>query len=243
MINMERKDKLTISIMVVAAIGILAIVWGTFLGGPNLADGNKTVLVLAADKDEQPGGGVDMAFMVELRDGNIKKYTPVYPGGMRHPSQPAPGNLPGTMFLHDSLWNNENGQGMEYAKEIVAANTGMEADAVVVVYNEGLDAVIDSIRPFKVDGVVSDLDSTSIIRENDAYSGYPGSGSANGTMSRGDAVMVLVRALSEAAVDPTKRNTMVQTALDQYSKGNILMIPEGSFVGLMATKGFENLLG
>ena len=60
-------------------------------------------------------------------------------------------------------------------------------------------------------------------------------------MSRGDAVMVLVKALAEAAKDPTKKNTMVQTALDQYSKGNIIMTPEGSFTRMLATKGFENL--
>jgi len=61
-------------------------------------------------------------------------------------------------------------------------------------------------------------------------------------MTRGDAVMVLVRALSKAATDPDKRNTMVKVALDQHSKGNIVMIPEGSFRGLLATKGLEALL-
>ena len=61
-------------------------------------------------------------------------------------------------------------------------------------------------------------------------------------MSRGDAVMVLVKALAEAAKDPNKKSTMIQTALDQYSKGNIVMTPQGSFVGLLATKGIENIL-
>jgi len=238
---MERKNKLIIAIMIVSAIGILAIFWGTFLGGPDLADGERKILVLAADKHEQHGGSVDMAFFVELKNGSIKKYTPVYPGGKTHPTQPAPGNLGGKMRLHDALWNGPE-QGMQYAKEIVAASTGMEADAVVVVYDEGLDAVLDSIRPFKVDGVVSELDATSIIRENDNYSGYPGNSGVKGTMSRGDAVMVLVKVISEAASNPDKRNTMVQTALDEYSKGNILMTPEGSFAGLMATKGLEQLL-
>ncbi|MCL2687746.1 MAG: DUF4012 domain-containing protein [Methanobrevibacter sp.] len=238
---MERKNKLIIAIMVVGAIGILAILWGSLLGGPNLADGERKILVLATDKHEQPGGGVDMAFFVELKDGSIKKYTPVYPGGMMHPTQAAPAHLSGKMFLHDSLWDGPE-QGMQYAKEIVAANTGMEADAVVIVYDEGLDAVIDSIRPFKVDGEVSDLDATSIIRMNDNYAGYPGSSNVQGTMSRGDAVMVLARALSQAAVNVNKRNTMVQTALDEYAKGNILMTPEGSFMSLMATKGLEKLL-
>ena len=53
---MERKNKLIIAVMIVAAIGILAIVWGTFLGGPDLAQGNKKILVLAVDESEtRPG--------------------------------------------------------------------------------------------------------------------------------------------------------------------------------------------
>lgn len=232
---MEKKNKLIIAIMIVAAIGIAAIVWSTFLGGPDLAEGNKKILVLAVDKGEQPGlGGVDMAFMVDLEKGSIKKYTPVYPGGMTHPTQPAPGHLTGKMLLHDSLWNNNTAQGMEYAKEIVEANTGMRADAVVAVTNEGLDAVIDSIKPLKVNGVVTDLRATDIIRENDQLYG--------GGMNRGDALMVLVKALSKAAVDPDKRDTMIKVALNEYSKGNIVMTPEGSFTGLLATKGLENLM-
>ena len=53
--------------------------------------------------------------------------------------------------------------------------------------------------------------------------------------------MVLVKALSDASKDPIKKSTMTKVALDEYSKGNIVMEPEGSFVKLMATKGFENI--
>ncbi len=240
---MERKNKLIIAILIIAAIGILVIIWGTFLSGPDLSLGNKNILVLAGDKEEQPGGAVDMAFMVQLENGSIKNYTPIYPGGKSHPTQPAPGNLQGKMMLHDSLWNGPE-QGMQYAKETVEATTGMHADAVVVIYDKGLDAVIDSIRPLKINGEETSLTATDIVRENDNYSGYSGRGSnITGTMSRGDAVMVLVEALSQAAEDPDKRNKMVQTALSQYSQGNILMTPSGSFVGLMATKGLGSIMG
>jgi len=230
---MERRKKLIIAIIAVAAIGIFAIFGGLLLGEPNLSIGDKKVLVLAVDKDEQPNGGVDMAFMVDIKDGSVKKYTPVYPGGMMHPTQSAPAHLSGTMFLHDSLWDGRE-QGMEYAKEIVEFNTGMRADAVLVVTDEGLDAIIDSIRPFKVNRTVTELSATDIVRENDQLYG-------NG-MTRGDAVMVLVRGLTQAATDLDKRNTMVQVALDQYSKGNIVMNPEGSFRALMAVKGLEALV-
>ena len=237
---MDRTKKLIIAILVVVLIGLLAIIAGAFLGGPDLTHENKTILVLASDKYEQPNGGTDMAFLVYLRDGQLYNYTPVYPGGMAHPSQPAPGGLSGRMLLHDCLWDGV-GPGMEYAKEIVEANTGVKADAVVVVYDEGLDRIINASRPLYVDGEVSNLSATEIIRENDAYSGYPGNENVQGTMSRGDAVMVLVKALANASKDPAKKDAMVQTAIQEYSNGNIVMKPEGSFTRLLATKGIESL--
>ena len=60
-------------------------------------------------------------------------------------------------------------------------------------------------------------------------------------MSRADAVMVLVKALAQAAADPNKKATMIKTALQEYSNGNIIMKPEGSFTNLLATKGIESL--
>ncbi|MGL4670160.1 MAG: DUF4012 domain-containing protein [Methanobacteriaceae archaeon] len=240
---MEKKTKwLIVGIIIVAVIGIFAIVGEMFLNGPDLSLGNKNILILASEKDEQPGGGLDMAFMVKLENGSIKNYTPIYPGGMKHPTQDAAGNLPGKMLLHDCLWDGPE-QGMEYAKEIVEANTGMHADAVVIIYDKGLDAVIDSIRPLKIDGVETNLTATDIVRENDNYSGYNGQKSEiKGNMSRGDSVMVLVKALSQATTDPDKKNKMIQAALSEYSKGNILMNPQGSFIGLMSTKGFESII-
>ena len=196
---MNRRKKLIILILIVCIIGIFAFVGSLFLGGSSLASGDKNILVLASDKDEQPGGGVDMAYMVKLENGTIANYTPVYPGGMH-------------------------------------------ADAVVIIYDDGLDAIIDSIRPLKVDGVETDLGATDIVRQNDNYSGYHGRDDGiTGNMSRGDAVMVLVKALSEASKDPVKKSTMTRVALEEYSKGNIVMSPSGSFVKLLTTKGFEGL--
>lgn len=238
---MERTKKLIIAILIVILIGLLAIIYGALFTGPDLANENKTILVLAADKYEQSNGGVDMAYLIRLENGSLHNYTPVYPGGMTHPTQPASSAIGGgKMYLHDSLYDDLK-QGMQYAKEIVAANTGVEADAVVVVYDEAVDAVINSVRPLKVDGVETNLSATDIIRENDAYNGYAGNSEVTGTMSRADAVMVLVKALSQAATDPAKKSAMVQAALDEYSKGNIVMEPEGSFTKLLATKGIESI--
>lgn len=237
---MKRSKKLIIAILVTIIIGLLIVIAGALFGGPDLTQESKDILVLASDKYEQPNGGVDMAFMVHLENGSLVNYTPIYPGGMTHPSQPAPGGLSGNMFMHDCLWDGLDG-GMQYAAEIVEYNTGMHADAVVVVYDEGIDNIIDSVRPLIVDGVESNLSATDIIRSNDAYNGYAGNENVPGTMSRGDAVMVLAKALSNASKDPIKKSTMVEAALKEYSKGNIIMKPEGSFTRLLATKGFEKI--
>ena len=237
---MKRYKKLIIAILLVILIGLLSIIAGALFGGPDLTQESKDILVLASDKYEQPNGSVDMAFMVHLENGSLANYTPIYPGGMTHPTQPAPGGLSGNMYLHDCLWDGvENG--VKYAQEIVEYNTGLHSDAVVIVYDEGLDNVLDTIRPLTVNGEVTNLSAADIVRSNDAYNGYAGNDNVQGTMSRGDAVMVLTKAIATAAKDPDKKQTMVKAALDEYSKGNIIMIPEGSFTKLLATKGFEQL--
>jgi hypothetical protein len=238
---MNRTKKLVIAILLVILVGLLASIYGALNTGPNLSQEDKDILILAADKYEQSNGGVDMAFMIHLENGSFSNYTPVYPGDMTHPTQPASSALGGgKMFLHDSLYDGVD-KGMQYAKEIVEANTNMTADAVVLVYDEGVDNVIDSIRPLTVDGEVTNLSATDIIRENDAYNGYAGNDDVTGTMSRSDAVMVLVKALAQAAANPDKKATMAKAALEEYSKGNIIMQPEGSFTNLLATKGIESI--
>ena len=238
---MTRTKKLIIAILLVILVGLLASIYGALNTGPNLTEENKDILILAADKYEQSNGGVDMAFMIHLENGSFANYTPIYPGGMTHPTQPASSALGGgKMFLHDSLDDGVE-QGMQYAKEIVEANTNLTADAVVLVYDEGVDNVINSVRPLKVDGQETNLSATDIIRENDAYNGYAGNEGVTGTMSRSDAVMVLVKALAQAAANPDKKATMIKTALDEYSKGNIIMQPEGAFTKLLATKGIESI--
>lgn len=237
---MRRRKKLIIAILVVILIGLLSVIAGSLFMTPDLTQEDSDVLILAADKYEQSNGGVDMAFMVHLKNGSFYNYTPVYPGEMVHPSQPAPGGLSGNMHLHDCLWDGID-EGMQYAAEIVEYNTGMHADAVVLVYDEGVDNVISSVAPLEVDGVETNLSASDIIRENDAYNGYAGNENVPGTMSRADAVMVLVKALAQAASNPDKKATMMQAAMDEYSKGNIHMIPEGSFAKFLATKGLESI--
>ena len=237
---MKRSKKLIIAILIVILIGIWAMIAGALFLTPDLTSESKDILVLASDKYEQPNGGVDMAFMVHLENGSLKNYTPVYPGGMSHPTQPAPGGIGGRMMMHDCLWDGvENG--MKYAQEIVEANTGMHSDAVVLIYDEGLDNIIDSVRPIYINGEESNLSAVDMVRQNDAYNGYAGNENVPGTMSRGDAVMELAKALANITKDPDKKNTMIKVALQEYSNGNIVMQPQGAFAKLLATKGIDKL--
>ena len=73
---MKRSKKLIIAVLIVILIGLLSIIAGTLLGGPDLVKEDKNVLVLASDKGEQQNGAVDMAFMVHLKDGAIDKPPP-----------------------------------------------------------------------------------------------------------------------------------------------------------------------
>lgn len=237
---MKRSKKLIIAILLVILIGLWAMILGTLFVGPDLTSESSDILVLASDKYEQPNGGVDMAFMVHLENGSLKNYTPVYPGGMSHPTQPAPGGLSGRMMMHDCLWDG-TANGMKYAQEIVEANTGMHSDAVILIYDEGLDNIIDSVRPIYINGTESNLSAVDMVRQNDAYNGYAGNENVPGTMSRGDAVMELAKALANITKDPNKKETMIKVALQEYSNGNIIMQPQGSFAKLLATKGIDKL--
>ena len=236
---MNRTKKLIIAILLVVLVGLVVSIFGALQSGPDLTQPNSEILLLTADKYEQSNGGVDMAFMIHLENGSFKNYTPIYPGGMTHPSQASPVGG-GNMRMHDCLYNGID-DGMQYAKEIVEANTNMTPDAVVLVYDEAVDRIIDSIRPLQINGEVVNLTATDIIRENDAYNGYSGNDMVTGTMTRSDAVMVLAKALAKAAGDPDKKSKMVETALQEYSQGNIVMQPQGSFTKLLATKGIESL--
>ena len=237
---MKRSKKLIIASLLVILIGIWAMIAGALFLGPDLTSESKDILVLASDKYEQPNGGVDMAFMVRLENGSLANYTPIYPGGMSHPSMSAPGGIGGRMMMHDCLWDG-TANGMRYAQEIVEANTGMHSDAVVLVYDEGLDNIIDTVRPIYINGEVSNLSAADMVRQNDAYNGYAGNENVQGNMSRGDAVMELAKALSNLTQDQDKKSTMIDAALKEYSNGNIIMQPEGSFVKLLATKGIDKL--
>ena len=237
---MDRAKKLILAILIVVLIGLCAIVASVFMGSDNLDDGTKTILVCAIDESEdRPGmGACDMAFLVKLDNGTLKSYTPVYPGGLTHPnaSEPTEAQQQGAgsaLLLHDAFWDADNSKGMQLAKEIVEYRTNATVDSVVAVNTQALDAVLAAAAPLEINGQTLNASGIDFIREEDFGNG----------VSRGDAVMEIVKAAANSAKDPVKKSAMINAALDQYSKGNIIMDEQGAFVGLLASKGIETFFG
>lgn len=238
---MNRTKRLIVAIIVVLFIGLIAIIAGSLFIGHNgeLSQGDKNILVCAIDEGEdRPGmGACDMAFIVNLQNGTLKNYTPVYPGGMTHPTAAEPQEAQeqgagSALLLHDAFWDADNSKGMQYAKEIVEYRTNESIDSVVAINSEALDAILSAAGPLEINGEITNASGIDIIREEDWGNG----------VSRGDAVMDIVKASAKAASgDPVIKSAMVNAALDQYSKGNIIMDDKGDFVGLLASKGFESI--
>ena len=125
------------------------------------------------------------------------------------------------LLLHDAFWDADNSVGMQYAKEIVEYRTGTQIDSVVAINSQALDAILSAAGPLEINGEVTTASGIDIIR---------------------DAVLEIVKAAANAASkDDSVKSAMVNAALDQYSKGNIVMDKQGDFVGLLASKGFNTI--
>lgn len=241
---MRRTKKLVIAILFVILIGLIANYAGTYLfnigtSQGELAHGDKNILICAIDEGEKrPGmGACDMAFIVHLHDGSFVNYTAVYPHGMTHPTkaEPAEAQAQGAgsqLLLHDAFWENDTNQSMQNAKEIVEYNTNVSIDAVVAINSEAMTAILQSAGPLVVDGQTVNASAIDIVRE-EQY---------NKSNTRGNSVMSLVKAVANATNDPIKKMNMVNTALDQYNKGNIVTSPQGALNSLIYTKGINSLL-
>lgn len=235
---MNRTKRLIISILIVVLIGLGAIIAGViFLGETSiLATGDKHILVCAIDESEPRAGmgACDMAFIVSLNNGTLKDYTAFYPGGMRHPTAAEPEEYQkqgagAKLLMHDAFYDADNSKGLQYAKEIVESNKGIKIDNVVAVNSEGLDAVLAAAGPLEVNGQQTNASAIDIIREEDWNQG----------VSRGEAVLDIVKAAANKAKNPDTKTAMINAAMNQFTKGNIIIDNGGDFAGLLASKGIE----
>ena len=148
------------------------------------------------------------------------------------PQEPQEQGAGSALLLHDAFWDADNAKGMQYAKEIVEYRTNTSIDSVVAINSEALDAILSAAGPLEIHGEMTNASGIDIIREEDWGNG----------VSRGDAVMDIVKAAAKAASgNPVVKSSMVNAAIDQFSKGNIIMDNQGDFVGLLASKGFESI--
>jgi hypothetical protein len=204
----------------------------------NVMRGNHTLLLLTVDPSEQrPGmGGVDMAFAVNIVDGNVKNLTPIYPGGMQHPTamEPAAANAGNIhLLLHDSLWDADPAVGAKLAQETVEANTGIKTDAVVMVTPDAIDAMIAAVGPINVPGQGNVTgNSIQFLRAEQN----------SGGMSRGNAVESIMKPILNATKDPSKYAALAQVATDQYMKGNIVVVPSSLFTQFAISKGINTII-
>lgn len=233
--------KLT-TVLVIIVI-ILAVFVGGLLflymneNGPLQSTLNSKVLVLCADPSEaRPGvGGVDMAFIIDLEHGDVKNFTPIYPGGMSHPSAAPPAGVDtGALMLHDTLWEEDIPAGAKLAQETVEYNTGIKTDAVVIVTPDAIDAILQAIGGVEVpgQGFVQGNSLEFLRGEQD-----------QGGMSRGNAIESLANGIKSAAQDPGKRSAIMTTIIAQYNAGNIIVVPNDFAFRFMTAEGLSRVVG
>jgi hypothetical protein len=202
----------------------------------NVMRGTHTILLLTVDPSEKrPGlGGVDMAFAVQVVDGNVKNLTSIYPGGMMHPTAMEPsGAGTGRLMLHDTLWDADPAVGAKLAQETVQANTGIKTDAVVMVTPAAIDAFIAAVGPINVPGQGNVTgNSIQFLRAEQN----------SGGMNRSSAVQSIMKPILSATKDPSKYAALSQVAIDQYLKGNIVVVPKELFTQFAISKGINTII-
>lgn len=200
---------------------------------------NAKVLVLCIDPSEgRPGpGSVDMAFAVDLKDGNVDNVTPIYPGGMTHPNASAPDYVKTqglyVLVLHDSCWWNNTTYDAKMAQEIVEYNTGIKTDVVVMVKPDAIDAVIQSVGGVNVEGQgYVNNNSITFLRDEQ-----------ENNMSRGNAVESIANSIRNASKDKTNKTNIVNAITAQYQAGNIIVVPDDFAYRFITAEALNQVFG
>lgn len=232
---MSRKNIVLVVLLIIVIA--LCLSFSFFYSQGKAKFGSKySVLLLTADpSEERPGiGAVDMAFVVNVDNGKVINMTPVYPGGVYHPTLSPPADLKSLgvdkYYLHDSLWDADANKGAKIAQEIVEHKTGMKTDMVVIVTPEAVDALIQSVGPIKVNGQTVSGNSINFLRDEQ-----------NNGMSRGNAIESVMSSLKNATQVKDKRDALIQAAMAQYSQGKIVVVPPEAFTQFIAYEGFDKL--
>jgi hypothetical protein len=232
------KKLIALIVLIILIAGAGLVIFHYYSQGKEKFEGNFNVLLLCVDTSEQrPGvGAIDMAFVVNVNQGKLVNMTPVYPGGLSHPTLSPTADMKSygidKLYLHDSLWTNDVEKGSKIAQETVEYNTGMKSDLVVIVTPESIDAIIKAIGPVYVEGQgYVTGNSVDFLREEQNKDG----------MSRGSAVQSLMEGIKTAIQNPSNRKILMETVSTQYSQGNIYVIPSNVFQEFLVYEGINTL--
>lgn len=105
---------------------------------------------------------------------------------------------------------------------------------MVILTPEAVDTVIASVGPINVPGYgIVTNNSIDVIRNLTEKQ--------NSTISRGNATDLLMKPILAAAKDPTNAPGLFQSVLQQYLKGNIVVIPKDLMTQFAISKGINSL--
>lgn len=235
---MLSKKKMILIGLIIIIIAIGGYFLSNYMEGQKAFAGEHNVLILCADPSEpRPGvGAVDMAFVIHLNNGKVGEITKVYPGGLAHPTKEPSASMKAeglsVVYLHDSLWSDNLTEGTTTAQEIVEYHTGLKTDMVLVMTPDAIDALVKSVGPVYSNGKEVTNDSINFLRDDQDQGA-----------TRGDAVENLADGIKDAASKNNKKPALIQAAMDQYSKGNIKVVPEDKFAPFISYGGISNILG
>jgi len=238
---MSRKYIIIIVILAIVCLGSLGIAYQLTQSttevddSVNLVRGNHEILLMTVDPSEKrPGmGAVDMAFKINLVNGSVQGYEPIYPGGMSHPTaSPPKGSGTSKLMLHDTLWGENTEEGVKLAQETIKYNTGISTEATVIITPAAVDAMLAAVGPVYVEGkgYVSG-NSIEFLREEQKAG-----------MNRAEAVESLIKPIYDSLNDKNKRNTLYTIAIEQYLKGNIVVLPKSLVTQFAIENGLNYML-
>ena len=236
---MQRISLLIILVIVLALVGGVLAYLHFDENSPLNTALNAKVLVLCVDPSEgRPGpGAADMAFNVNFTDGNVTGITPIYPGGMSHPNASAPEEVQEMgvtkLMLHDTLWWNNTTYDAKLAQETVEYNTGIKTDVVVMVKPAAVDAVLQAIGGVYVNGTLVNNNSIEFLRDEQKY----------GNMSRGNAIETVANAIKTSYKNESNRGKIRAALVNQYNKGNIIVVPDSFVSQFLAADSLNKMLG
>lgn len=212
-------------------------------------ENHKLLVILIDDTEGQAGGGpgaVDMAYVLNVVNGSINNTIPIYPGSMQASNNiSAPPDVPKEKHLKlvDSFYWSNMTQDSQYAQEIVHQSTGIKTDGVVILKPAAVDAIISVVGPIYVNGtLVNGTDINGTLEGDDAIN-FVRSLQYHDNMSRGEAVNTLAYTIKNASTNKAKMPVLMSTITEQYSQGNLIVVPSNLFNQMITEEGINKILG